>query len=274
MVLKTMPFARPYSFVNRLEKDPTAATDELWFIFNRSQLLVHADSMRPFHAKELLLECTLYMGTFRNCHLHIGEMASSAELPRGAIWADLRALHGVVDDELYALAGRAVQLISWERTHKFCGQCGSRTEDKPNERAKECKACGHISFPKISPAIMALVQRDDEVLLARGTNFPKPFYSALAGFVEPGETLEQCVEREVFEEVGLHVDNITYFASQSWPFPNSLMIAFTCSWKSGEITLDPTEIADAQWFKKESLPMLPSEISISRILIDAVLFGK
>ena len=118
---------------------------------------------------------------------------------------------------------------------------------------------------------MALVQRKEEILLARGPSFPMGFYSVLAGFVEPGETLEQCVQREVFEEVGLHVENIQYFGSQPWPFPNSLMVAFTCQWKSGEIKIDPSEIVDAQWFHKGNLPTLPPEISISRILIDETL---
>jgi NAD+ diphosphatase len=142
---------------------------------------------------------------------------------------------------------------------------------KTAERSRECPACGLGAYPRVAPAIMALIRRGpDEVLLARSPRFPPGMYSALAGFVEPGETLEQCLEREVLEEVGVQVENVRYFASQPWPFPHSLMIAFVADWKSGEISVDPLEIEAAQWFKICSLPPLPNPISISRRLIDAV----
>jgi len=271
MQLKTMPFTLPDLFANRLQKDLTKLHDEFWFIFKDSRLLVHEDSMQPFQEKNFPLERSLYLGTFKKSHVHAGEAALYAEPPLGTVWADLKTLYGKMDEDLYALAGRAVQLILWDRTHQFCGQCGKKTSERLNERAKECASCNLLAFPKISPAIMALVQRGDEILLARGPHFPKDMYSVLAGFVDPGETLEQCVKREVFEEVGLHVDSIQYFGSQSWPFPNSLMAAFSCKWKSGEIKIDPLEIIDAQWFKQGNLPLLPPEMSISRTLIDATL---
>ena len=136
----------------------------------------------------------------------------------------------------------------------------------------KCPACGLLSFPRLSPAIITLVTRgegvDEEALLAQGVNFRGPMYSCLAGFVEPGETLEQCVQREVFEEVGILVDNIQYVASQPWPFPNSLMLGFTARYVSGDIVCDPKEIADAQWFGRGALPSIPPGISIARRLID------
>lgn len=266
--MRTTPFAIPGHFSDRIKKDPADAQNEFWFIFDNSKLLVDQCSKLPFQEKMLPLKHSLYMGTFNNCHVHTG-IVDSQTPPPGAIWEELRKLYGKIDDDLLALAGRASQLVLWERTHQFCGQCGSKTSQREHERAKECSSCKLISFPKISPVIIVLIERGEELLLAKGTHSATGFYSALAGFVEPGETLEQCVKREVREEVGLEVDQIQYFGSQSWPFPNSLMIAFTCKWRSGEIKIDPSEIADARWFTVNNLPLLPPDYSISRILIDS-----
>lgn len=270
----SMPLALPEHFSSHLRKDTLAFGDELWFVFKDSKLLVHQDTLYPFQKKPLPLARSLYMGTFDSHHIFAGEISSPEPPPAEGVWMDIKMLYGKIDDALIGLAGRAVQLIAWDRTHAFCGQCGSRTIERTNERAKECPECGMLAFPKIAPAIMALVQKEDELLLARSPHFPEGMYSVLAGFVDPGETLEQCLKREVFEEVGLHVDQIEYFGSQPWPFPHSLMIAFSCRWTSGEIKIDPAEIADAQWFKKDRLPLLPHKMSISRILIDAFLLSS
>ena len=176
----------------------------------------------------------------------------------------------MLDDAHFALAGRAIQLLDWDRCHHYCGRCGAPTQAKTGERARLCPACGLQSYPRLSPAVMALVRREGEILLGRGPHFPPGMYSALAGFVEPGETLEQCVAREVAEEVGVRVSRIRYFASQPWPFPNSLMIAFVCDWAAGDIRPQAGEIEAANWFKVLQLPKLPSRISIARRLIDTV----
>jgi NAD+ diphosphatase len=170
----------------------------------------------------------------------------------------------------FALAGRAIQLLDWDRSHRYCGRCGTPTEAKAEERARVCPACKLSAYPRIAPAVMALVRREGEILLGRSPHFPPGMYSALAGFVEPGETLEQCLAREVEEEVGVQVSRIRYFASQPWPFPNSLMIAFVCDWSGGEIRPQAGEIEDAKWFNVLQLPKLPSRISIARRLIEAV----
>jgi NAD+ diphosphatase len=143
--------------------------------------------------------------------------------------------------------------------------------DKPGERAKECTACGHVAYPRISPAMMVLVTRGFDLLLARANRFPGAMYSALAGFVEAGESIEDCIHREVLEEVGIEVRDLSYFTSQAWPFPHSLMIAYTAEYAGGDMHPCDAEIADAQWFSIDALPQLPSPISVSRKLIDATI---
>jgi NAD+ diphosphatase len=183
-------------------------------------------------------------------------------------WTGLRGLFGLVDDALFALAGRAVQGVDWDRSHQYCGRCGTPTRDKAGERAKECPACGYVAYPRVSPAMMALVTRGRDVLLARAHRFPPGMFSALAGFVEPGETIEDCLAREVREEVGVEVCDLRYFGSQSWAFPHSLMIAFTAEYAGGELRCEDAEIAEARWFPVDALPALPPSVSIARRLID------
>jgi NAD+ diphosphatase len=181
----------------------------------------------------------------------------------------LRALHGAVDEVVFGIAARAVQIIDWAATHRFCGRCATATERAPGERAMRCPSCGLSAYPRIAPAIIVLVRKGDQALLAHGARFPAPFYSTLAGFVEPGESLEETLVREVKEEVGIDVGDIRYFGSQSWPFPHSLMLGFSATWKSGEIVCEPSEILDAKWFDAAALPVIPPPMSISRKLIDA-----
>ena len=187
----------------------------------------------------------------------------------GQAYEHLMALWGSVDETTWVVAGRAVQLVEWARTHRFCGRCGEPTEETPGERALRCPACGLLAFPRLAPAVIVLVERDDgRALLARNARFPGDMYSCLAGFVEPGETLEQAVVREVREEVGIEVGDLCYLASQPWPFPHSLMLGFTARWKSGEVEVDGKEIADARWFGPDDLPSIPPRMSIARHLID------
>jgi NAD+ diphosphatase len=180
----------------------------------------------------------------------------------------LMALHGQVDDARWTLAGRAVQLVEWERTHRFCGRCATPTDAAPGERARRCPACGLLAFPRLAPAVITLIERDGEALLARNATFPMPMYSCIAGFVEPGETLEETVHREVREEVGVELTDVRYADSQPWPFPHSLMIGFEATWAAGEIAVDGVEIVDAQWYRPDDLPMIPPPLSIARTLID------
>ena len=186
---------------------------------------------------------------------------------------DLYSFHGRASEHEWLAAGRAVQLVEWARTHRFCGRCGEPTEPSPSERAMRCPACSLLAFPRVAPAMITLVTRgdagpDQEALLARGVAWNVPMYSCLAGFVEPGESLESAVRREVREEVGLSVRNPTYRGSQPWPFPHSLMVGFRAEYDSGEITCDPTEIREAAWYRRDALPPIPPKISIARRLID------
>jgi NAD+ diphosphatase len=183
--------------------------------------------------------------------------------------AGLRELWAALGEESWHTAGRAVQLADWASTHRFCGRCATPTQRVQDERSLRCPACGLLAYPRISPAVIVLVRRGNEALLARGARFPLPFYSTLAGFVEVGESLEQTVHREICEEVGVEVDHVTYFGSQPWPFPHSLMVGFMAQWKAGDILADGTEILDAQWWKADALPSVPPPLSIARRLIDA-----
>jgi len=181
----------------------------------------------------------------------------------------LRGYHRSLGEERFRLAGSANHLVDWARTHRFCGRCATPTERATDERAMRCPSCGLLAYPRISPAVIVLVRRGDEALLARGARFPLPFYSTLAGFVEVGESLEQTVAREIREEVGVEVKDIRYFGSQPWPFPHSLMVGFNAEWAGGEIAMDPREIVDAKWFRADALPTIPPRLSIARRLIDA-----
>jgi NAD+ diphosphatase len=186
-------------------------------------------------------------------------------------FADLRAMWGALDEPTWTVAGRAVQLVEWVRTHRWCGRCGTATEEKPGERARLCPSCGLLAFPRLAPAVIMLVERDDgRALLARNAMFPAGMFSCLAGFVEPGETLESAVRREVMEEVAVDVGELTYFGSQPWPFPHQLMIGFGARYLGGEIRVDGTEIAEAAWFAPDELPFVPpGSMSIAGRLIDA-----
>jgi NAD+ diphosphatase len=184
------------------------------------------------------------------------------------LFRDLRALWGTLDEATWTLAGRAAQLVDWDRTHRWCGQCATATEPARGERARRCPRCGLVAFPRLAPAVIVLIERDDgRILLARSPTFPAPFFSLLAGFVEPGETLEEAVAREVAEEVGVAVGDITYWGSQPWPFPHSLMVGFRARYRGGDLVLQADEIAEAGWFCPDDLPMTPPTMSIAGRMI-------
>jgi len=237
---------------------------------------VVADSADLSDSPEILHDCiedirtkkiVQYVGALGEKLCYAIGLGSDDGIPDGMQLVFLRDLIGQIDERMLALAGRAVQLIEFELTSRFCGRCGTLTETL-EDRGKKCPRCDLLIYPRISPAIIVLVMKEDEVLLARSSHFISDMYSIIAGFVEPGETLEHAVKREVMEEVGLKVKNIRYFASQPWPFPNSLMIGFIADHEEGEISVDGVEIIDAGWFRRDELPNVPGKASISGHLID------
>lgn len=196
------------------------------------------------------------------------ELAHDAVLPEGTAVIGLRRVWSRFGEADFRRAGRAVQVVEWARNHQFCGRCGGQTEHVDGETARRCPRCRLTFYPRISPAIIVLVTRGEAALLGRSTRFPARMYSTLAGFVEAGETLEEAVSREIREEAGIEVRDIRYFGSQPWPFPDSLMIAFTAEHASGEARADATELADVGWFTADALPPVPPRLSIARAMID------
>jgi len=209
--------------------------------------------LRPLHGEP----CTAY------------DLPPELDAPPGTTLVGLRVLAALVPTDVFQVAGAALQKVEWLRTHGFCSRCGHATERHAVHEAMVCPRCGHLHFPRLSPAVIVLIERGREMLLARSPGFPPGVYSTVAGFVEPGESLEDTVHREILEEVGIKVTDLRYFGSQPWPFPHSLMVGFVARWLEGEIAIDNDEIEDARWFTPERMPpALPFRHSIARRLVD------
>lgn len=207
------------------------------------------------------------IGYFGKDAVFLLQVESSAAL-EGCSWQSLRQFMLQGDAETFRMLAYAAQIGTWQREHRFCGSCGEATRQVPGEWAMRCEACESQHYPRLSPSMIVLVTRGDEILLARSPRFVTGVYSTLAGFVEPGESVEHCVAREVHEEVGLQVHNLQYIGSQGWPFPHSLMLGFHAEYAGGEIVMQEDEIEDARWFRVDELPPLPASRSIARHLID------
>ena len=245
-----------------------------WFVFQGDTLLVMdraCSTVIPCYSDLVDIKQNLirshYLGKFNGIDCYAGEVDEHIQVGGALSFIGLRQLLGLPDQSLFAMAGRAFQIVHWDRTHQFCSRCGSRTEPKNDERAKICKQCALINYPQVSPAVIVAVVKDSEILLAKSPRFQYNFYSVLAGFVEPGETFEECVRREIREEVGIEVENIRYFSSQPWPFPHTLMAGFTADYAGGVLTADKEEISEAAWFKADNLPSIPRAGSIAYQLI-------
>lgn len=196
------------------------------------------------------------------------EIAAERELPPGWSLRERRGLWQNFGEETFFRIGKAYHICEWQRANRFCGACGAVSYLDEREGGIRCSACGEIVFPVIAPAVIVAVERDGKLLMGSNANFPAGRFSVLAGFVEPGERLEETVEREIYEEARIRVKDIRYFGSQPWPFPHSLMVGFTARWESGEIEVDNDELLEARWFAPDELPDIPSGVSISRRLID------
>lgn len=216
---------------------------------------------------------TLALGTLGGDPCRFAALPADAKEPlraAGLSLRGLRSLFGSIDDGTFAAAGLGASLSHFEETARFCGRCAAALEWKTKERGKVCPACGRDVYPHVSPCVIVLVEdrERDAALLTRSARFPPGMYGLVAGFVEPGESLEECVAREVLEETGVRVDEIRYVASQPWPFPSQLMVGFEARYAGGELTVDETELEDARWFARDAMPKLPPPISIARALLD------
>ncbi len=242
----------------------------VWFLFSENNLAVTEDR-NGVHLPQLpenhgvAVSSTNFLGEFDGVQYFTAEVDAST-LPSNIALKELRGLFGKLDEATMRLAGRAAQIVNWDKTHQYCGRCGEKTIRSETEFAMICPRCALTSYPRISPAVITAVTRGDQILLARGKGWE--IFSVIAGYVEAGETLEECVAREVMEEVSIRVKNIRYFGSQPWAPSGALMVAFTAEYAGGEIKEDGIEIAEAHWFSAENLPRLPGPHSISRRLIE------
>ena len=269
----------PASFTPLWSAPSPSRPGGLWFVLEGGRVLTSASAGQPDalcvpegEGPPLPVDGARCIGLLGEVPCWAAWARTEAVAPRFTL-EPLRRLFDRLPDELVAVAGRAAQVLQFERTHRHCGVCANPTEESDGGRARRCPSCGEVYYPRIAPAMMVLVTREGpggrEVLLARGTRSVASIYSALAGFVEPSESLEDCVRREVDEEVGLKVRGLRYFGSQCWPFPHSLMVAFLAEHAGGEIRCQEGEIADAQWFPVGHLPAaLPHRLSVARRLID------
>lgn len=242
----------------------TEASRGLLFALTGQSLCVLADHGLP------IADATdaLYLGQLDDTPCFARVLTETDAPPEGTTPTPLRQLFGVLSEDEFAVAMLGLGLTAWDRDHRHCGRCGNPTERSSRERVRTCTVCGFGAYPRISPAVIMLVERDGKALLARNARTKMPFFSTLAGFVEVGESLEECVAREVREEAGIELANIRYFGSQPWTFSGSLMIGFTATWASGELVPEPTELLEASWFAPNALPVVPPKLSIARALID------
>lgn len=263
-------------FIKSVIPPPFLPPTAYFFIFSDNHILIHQISdtnmaipcMENPWDKSLGLKNLCYFGTYNTIPCYCGNIDKD-KIPPAHNFINIRTLYTMAEDVFRHMAGYARQIHDWNANFKFCSKCGTQTIRKATEFARVCPACDLHHYPRISPAIITAIIKENKILLARGVNFPnKKMFSVLAGFVEPGETLEECVQREVFEEVGIQVKNITYFKSQSWPFPDSLMIGFTAQYDHGQISMDTTEVLDADWFDADHLPMVPGKQVLAGELIN------
>ena len=247
--------------------DPAGAT----FTFCDSLLLVQAGGLEPAGAAAgaELAQSRAVLDDFtvrpQGCRA-VGLAGAADAAPAGCEWARIRALVGAGAPHA-ATACRALGLLNWRAAHRFCGACGGPLAEHPAEMARSCAACGRTEYPSLAPAVIVRVEKAGQILLAQHVQRIPDLWTCLAGYVEVGESLEECVRREVQEEVGLVVGDVRYVASQHWPYPNQLMVGFTAQWQAGELKLQPEELSAARWFDPADVPKIPPPGSMAYRLI-------
>jgi NAD+ diphosphatase len=260
------------NFIPAVDAILPKTNNDLYFLFHKDELLVKSEDNKAIipaikDLDNLELNSVQYIGSRNGQNCFCGELNKDALIPKDMYFSKLKALSHQLPREMFWIGGRAVQIVNWHNDHKYCGRCGALTQSVEGERAKKCPQCGLVNYPRISPAIIVAVVKDGKLLLAHNNQSAKDLYSVVAGFVEAGETFEECVAREVREETGITVKNIKYFGNQPWPFPNSMMIGFTAEYASGEIQVDGKEIGHADWYGSTEMPVTPDSISIAKDLI-------
>jgi NAD+ diphosphatase len=263
----------PFSFVPHHVSPEDPGSAPLCFAFRKREMLVTEAGLLP--PVDVIDEHGIdavrrqYLGALNGVHCYSLELEAELKAPEGLAFRDLRMLFGSLEANLHAVAGRAVQIVEWDRTHQFCGECGEKMVLASLDRSRSCPSCATPMYPRLAPAMICAVERGNEILLGRSPHFPAGIYSVLAGFVEPGESAEEAVIREVYEETRIVCDNVQYYSSQAWPFPNSLMLGFTAQYVSGNIDTEADELEDANWFAVDDLPTtFPGNISISQWLLN------
>ena len=242
------------------ELSPT--DDDIIFIFNKTrELYLTKDYKLPNRFNKLNINFCLYIGKYKNKKTFVCNTDSNDK------FFDLKEVYDINHD-LYLMATRAILVHDWYMQHQFCGHCGIKTQLDEKDMMLKCPSCGQVHYPRIAPAIIVAIRKNDKLLMAKHSYHENVQYALIAGFVEPGESIEESVHREVAEEVGIKIKNLKYMKSQSWPFPNSLMLAFTAEYESGNIDVDGDEILKAKWFKKDEIIRYDSDISISDWLME------
>lgn len=264
--------APPFRFVSHHVPPEEPGASPILFAVRERKLLVtetlELPSVEEIDKRGLNAVRTQYLGLLDEQHCFSAELPADATDIDGLRYVSLNSLFGAFDEVIHALAGRAVQIVEWDRTHQYCGACAEPTELSKTDRARSCPSCKIPNYPRLAPAMIVAVERGNEILLGRSPNFPPGILSVLAGFVEPGESAEEAVAREVFEEAGICVRDVEYFSSQAWPFPNSLMLGFRAQYDSGEIEVDGVEIEEAGWYSADQMPSyFPGNVSIAQWLI-------
>ena len=251
--------------------------DAWWFIIAKGQIVLQPQgdfipygNLDDLPIPAQLISNKIKIGEYQSSPCYLVELSEQLDVGLGE-YSSLRFLLGRVKDALFDMAGRAFQIALFYRTHQYCGQCGEKMHAIDWEIAMKCYHCQHRCYPRISPCIIVGIRKENKILLALHQRHQKsnsPVFTVLAGFTEPGETLEHCVQREVYEESGIKIKKIQYVTSQPWPFPHSLMMGYIAEYESGEIKIDPRELCSAAWYEVDKLPVIPNSGTLAKKLID------
>jgi NAD+ diphosphatase len=253
--------------------------DAWWFFVSEGEIVLQPQgefipygNLQDLPISKEMTKNKIKLGTFQSSPCYLLSLDKKPDIGMGE-YLGLRSILGKVNDELFDMAGRALQIALFYKTHQYCGQCATPMRTIKWENAMHCDSCGHRVYPRVSPCIIVAIRKENQILLAlhKRHNADNPMFTVLAGFTEAGETLEQCVEREVFEESAIRIKNIEYVKSQPWPFPHSLMMGFVADYESGEIKVDPRELVSASWYDLDNLPKIPNIGTIARKLINKVI---